>query len=191
MDNKTPAIDIKQKDRNRNRLAFHSCLRYLRDKEEADIKNVVDIRYGLGGWACSLFEFYPKCKLIGFEGDEATYSQAAEPRGTKLIHSYFPPAKKYKVSKLSNCDLLLADFNRLTVMNKSELTEALDLLSPRYAIFTDVSCSKLHLNYKSYWLESPSLDAYWSSFDVPNYRFLFYDRQHFHASTGLFRRTRK
>ena len=187
MKDSTPAIDIREKDLAHNRGAFRDCLGYL----PPGIRDAVDIRYGLGGWAQELKESHSDCKLVGYEKDPGTSAQASIPEGHILnCREYEPPT-------LELCDLLMADFNNLTCRHSfrgpgpEPLIEAVEDLSPRYIIFTDTACARLHLNWRvSYGLSSPDMGEYWEQFPLPGYRLMGWSRVHFHASTSVWARSR-
>jgi trans-aconitate methyltransferase len=75
MNSSTPAILIRSKDLAKNVKAFAGCLELLPKTP----KTVLDIRYGLGGWAKELRRRYPKVAITGYEADPSTYNTA--PRG--------------------------------------------------------------------------------------------------------------
>lgn len=181
MDSLTPAIDIKSKDLGRNCTA----LSVLLEKIPTHPKTVVDVRYGLGGWARVLLKRFPKSTIIGFEKHEPTYEAAWKDSRVSLklgdlLSDSRPPTR---------CDLLLCDFNTSTVLKRKELDEVLSQVSCRYLVFTDVCCSKLHLNYRSYGLDSPDLNRYWKKFAVPGFRLMTFSKEHHAASTALYEKT--
>jgi len=179
MNSSTPAILIRSKDLAKNVKAFAGCLELLPKTP----KTVLDIRYGLGGWAKELRRRYPKVAITGYEADPSTYNTAFRDSLTNVYCGMFDGSKRgYRV------DLLVADFNTLTTLKRKELEEALAIVKCQWLIFTDVACSKLHLNYRSYGLEEPDLNAYWDEFDVEGYRLAGWAREHHAASTAIYQR---
>lgn len=175
MDPLTPAREIKTKDLEANAEALAFLLDLLKGKA---IKSTIDVRYGLGGWAKEIRKKFPKCKIEGWERDKLTQENAWTDGGVDL--------KRGEIDVEAKADLVLADFNTVTKLNRGELDNLLKIVETRFLIFTDVCCSKLHLNFSSYGLKRPDLGAYWKSFEVEGYRFLGYAREHYAASTGLY-----
>lgn len=179
MTDATPAITIKPKDLAANCEALDALLALV--PPPAD---VLDVRYGMGGWARAVLGRWPALRLYhGFEADPGTAAAAWKGRGVSLSVAEFVPDAKY-----ADRDLLLADFNRATTLRRRELEQLLPL-RPKRLVFTDVACVKLHLNYRSYGLTGPDLAAYWAAFKVPGYVFEAFERRHHAASTALYRRT--
>lgn len=179
MNPSTPAAQIAERDLSKNTAAVRELLALVEPPQ-----TIVDCRYGLGGWARVVHELFEDADLLGFEADPETFERAykhdlAEVRNrvTSAYDQLWRP-----------CDLLLADFNTVTQLKRRELDEELDRWQPTAIIFTDVACGKLHLNYRSYGLDQPDLDAYWRRWSIPRYRFERFARHHHAASTGLFYR---
>lgn len=182
MNQDTPAIDIKDKDLIANVKALSGCLALIKEP----IRSVIDVRYGKGGWAKEVIQTLSVNSYVGYEQDRATADIAWKNKVVTLRCRRFDP--ELDVGK---CDLLLADFNTLTKMKRELLDELLEAISARYLVFTDVCCSKLHLNYRSYSLEEASLDLYWRSFKVGGYRLLGWRKEHYAASTAIYTSTKK
>lgn len=177
MNSLTPANTIKTKDLEANTEALNSLLTFLPQQ----IQTVLDIRYGLGGWFKAVRAKFPLAKIEGYELDLETFQQASKDKKVKLHNKAYP-----KKSRKQVVDLLLADFNTCTMLKRKELDEALESIDCRYLVFTDVCSSKLHLNYKSYGLKSPSLDSYWKRFKVSGYELIAWEKKHYAASTALY-----
>jgi hypothetical protein len=178
----TPAVAIRDKDLKLNADAMEDCLKRL-----AFGKTAVDIRYGLGGWAERLLALHPKARVLGYEQDEETAEKAYVPDQVNLHVARFDPATVPVPYR--ECDLLLADFNTVTVLKRTLLDEAVEAIRPLNVIFTDVACVKLHLNFASYGLSSrDTLAEYWKRFKLPGYRLRKWSRKHHAASTALFSR---
>lgn len=183
MNKDTPALEIKQKDLDKNAWALKSTLEQI----DTPIRKVVDIRYGLGGWAKVVMEKYPKAIYLGYEQNKETYLAAWKdiPDSQRfIVVKPFPNLR----TTFKGIDLLLADFNNLTVLKRRPLDEALAITSPKWVVFTDVASSKLHLNYRSYGLCRPSLNDYWNKFDIEGYTLEFWEQTHHAASSALYRR---
>lgn len=188
MNQDTPAREIKTKDLGLNREAVRILLQKIPSVQSNTplIKSVVDIRYGLGGWAQEVHRRFPKAKLIGYEQDKETFDKAWKIPQFQVYNLRFSP-KPYEVY-VDRVNLLLADFNTLTKLNTELLDTALRYFRPGYVIFTDVSCSKLHLNFRSYDLSKANLDLYWKSFTVPGYCLVAWEKKHYAASSAVFKR---
>lgn len=184
MNKDTPARLIRQKDLDANTMALATVCRTWISPPP---KRVLDVRYGLGGWARQWHaqNFGRKMWYVGFEADSLTYKKAYRPQGVKLVNEPFLPAEREEFQGWA--DLLLADFNTVTVKKRAEL-DAVLVLRPKAIIFTDVACVKLHLNYKTYGLTKPELADYWSGFGINGYSFVAYARHHHPASTALYTR---
>ena len=178
MDSFTPATAIKPKDLQKNTEALKELLGYL-DKPP---RTVLDIRYGLGGWAKLVRKTYSKAKYLGYEADRETYRTAWKDKGVKLVNSVFPLCETKEV------DLLLADFNTLTILKRGELDNVLASVRCDAVIFTDVCCSKIHLNYRSYGLRQANLSSYWQKFLIEGFYLVGFSKEHHVASTALFQR---
>lgn len=188
MNSDTPAALIKPKDLEANTRAFNKLL-----SKVDDAKYIVDIRYGLGGWAKLALTKFPKARFVGLEQDLNTFVSSWCWNQTDYPHRYlynFKWTKATKFPETINCkeSLLLADFNTVTKLKRKELDEALESIQPKQLIFTDVSCSKLHLNYLSYGIPTPSLELYWKSFTIDNYSLVEFSKEHFAASSALYKR---
>ena len=87
-------------------------------------------------------------------------------------------------------DLLCADFNFLTLLRPEALLRAIKMARPSSFIFTDVACSKLHLNYRRYGLERPDLNDYFAAFGerLPGWKLVHVARKHHNAATTAWRR---
>lgn len=177
MEDRTPAVSIRSKDLDLNAKALDDLLNHI----EGDIRTVLDVRYGLGGWAQRVTTRFPRCEIRGYEIDERTFAEAWT--NPKVRLSQYP----FQGSNL-RYDLVLADFNRLTLKRRNELDNLLSLVDSSWLVFTDVSCGKLHLNYSSYGLNRPDLTEYYLQFNVPEYDFVTYSRSHHFASSALFQR---
>ena len=176
MDKNTPVREIREKDLAANCLAFGECLKRVPANE---IKTVLDIRYGRGGWARLVRNRIPNARITGYEQDRKTAKLAWADVNTDLLaEEYFPQRKVF--------DLLIADFNTLTQIKRQEIDDVIKVVRTKYLIFTDVCCSKLHLNYYSYGLSEPSLIKYWRRFNLDGYRFVCFARHHYAASTALY-----
>lgn len=179
MNSKTPAADIKEKDLAKNASAAAYLLTMVPTP-----KTILDARYGLGGWAVEVAKLWPEVDLVGFEADLNTFNKATVPDGFRLCGL---PTDRTKHDGAP--DLLLADFNTVTQKKRGELDEEIERWQrPAYVIFTDVACGKLHLNFRSYQLETPDLADYWNSWDIPGYQIVAWTQKHHAASTALFRR---
>jgi hypothetical protein len=183
MNHDTPAREIRQRALDLNVEAFRTLLAFLPKAWRTRTAFALDIRYGLGGWARALREAFPETEVTGYEQDPATAQRAWRDAGVSLRVERFRPE-----DRPGRFDLLCADFNTLTALKRDLLEEALAEVAPDYVVFTDVSCSKLHLNYRSYGLTEPNLDAYWRAFPVPGYELVAWEKKHHAASTALFRR---
>lgn len=177
----TPAAQIPERDLGKNVAA----LRQLLETIPANVRLIVDARYGLGGWARVARDFLPDADYVGYEADSETWRAAWKDPLATVYHS---TTAAYERNLWAPCDLLLADFNTVTQLKRAELDEEIKRWDPEWLIFTDVACGKLHLNFRSYGLEVPDLGAYWRNWDVPGYSFEAYAKHHHAASTGLFRR---
>ena len=177
MDKYTPARDIKMKDLGKNSEAFRGLLDLI---PVGSVRRVVDVRYGLGGWAREVHTRFPSAKIIGFERDEATAEQSWKTKNVGLHRTEFNQPVK--------CDLLVADFNTVTQLKRSESDFVLGLVTCEWLVFTDVCCSKLHLNYHSYGISSSDLEAYWKGYEVKGFELVAYEKKHHAASSGLFKR---
>lgn len=184
MDKFTPAVSIRAKDLLANSRAFGSLLDLI---VKQDIKTVLDVRYGLGGWFEEIRIRWKTAKITGYELDEQTFKESKKDSRVKLKLGSF---MEEKTSNLK-VDLCVADFNNLTKLKRRELDELLSRVATRYLIFTDVACSKFHLNYRSYGLDVPEFSDYWNSFKVKGYRLLDWKREHWAASTALYKSTKK
>lgn len=182
MNQDTPAVAIKTKDLDANGLALKELLEAIPRRER--IQRIVDIRYGLGGWARHAVESFPLANVLGFEQDAETASKAFLVPSVRLLNERFNDIQKLE----GKTDLLLADFNTLTVLKRELLDRALTAVNPAWIVFTDVCCSKLHLNYRSYGLENPDLAAYWERFEVGGYRLVKWVKRHHAASSALYQR---
>jgi hypothetical protein len=179
----TPAVAIREKDLSLNADAMEDCLRPV-----GFVGKAVDIRYGLGGWAQRLVAQYPKVRLLGYEQDPVTAAKAwvDDDRVNLDVARFNPDTVPVPYRE---CDLLLADFNTVTVLKRGLLDEAVEAIRPLNVIFTDVACVKLHLNFASYGLSSrDTLAEYWKRFKLPGYRLRKWSRKHHAASTALFSR---
>lgn len=188
MNTDTPAREIRQKDLDKNSAAFAECLQMI--PAQRRLKRVLDIRYGLGGWASRMAELRPPELYIGFEADPQTAERAVKPGniGLVLVRDRFASSSRYLHDPY---DLLLADFNNLTSMKAEPLLEALRFAEPRCVIFTDVACSKLHLNFPSYGLKRPDHAGYVRAFAekcLPDWKHVHTARLHHHAATLVFTR---
>jgi len=177
MNHDTPAVDIKEKDLNQNTQALEELLSKISDES---ISSILDIRYGLGGWAEKALETFPGAKLIGYEQDANTAARAVKPKGATVRVKRFEPTKGMKA------DILLADFNTTTCLKRETLDHALRYVDCDYLVFTDVCCSKLHLNYASYGLAEADLKKYWKRFKVDGYKLIGFARVHHAASSALY-----
>lgn len=179
MDSTTPAATIRTKDLVANAAAFKQLLTKV---PLNSIKSVCDIRYGLGGWARCLEEALEGANLprmLGFELDKDTYDKAYMWPGS-IVRNSFPNIG-------IQCDLLLADFNTCTQKKRRELDWVLDSCQANWLIFTDVACSKFHLNKTTYGLPPTATMAdYWYHFHVKGYKLVAWAKQHHAASTALF-----
>lgn len=184
MNSDTPALEIRAKDRDKNSAAFRECILTLMTPH----RRILDIRYGLGGWARQWFKLFTSERYLGFEADHETWRLAHKPGGVEVRNERFDPKTTAPIGKI---DLVLADFNNLTSLKAKPLLEVLEFAQPRAVIFTDVACSKLHLNFSSYGLKKPDLNGYvrqFSKFVLPDWTCVHTSRHHHHAVTMLFRR---
>ncbi|MCK9569151.1 hypothetical protein M0R72_09430 [Candidatus Pacearchaeota archaeon] len=178
MNQDTPAINIRSKDLAQNALALRELLGNINPTE---VNRVCDIRYGLGGWAQVVMSRFPNARMIGYEQDQQTADMSWKSGRVDLrVERWKPNGKKPP-------DLLLADFNTVTVL-KRELCDEAAQVGARYFVFTDVACSYLHLNWQAYNLSSPDLDEYWSKFRVSGYQLVAFSKKHHSASTALYLR---
>ncbi len=178
MNQDTPATEIKSKDLSANCLALEKLLGRL---SLAQVSSVADIRYGLGGWAQVVRERFPDVPIEGWEQDSETAQKSWKDSGVTLHIARWQPSP-------IRASLVLADFNTLTALKRQLLDELLAQIKSPYLIFTDVACSKLHLNYKSYGLSRPYLSEYWKRFSVRGYLLKAWEQEHHAASTALFER---
>lgn len=178
MNQDTPASAIRPKDLGANSEA----LRQLLLRVPRDILSAVDIRYGLGGWARVLYEHHHP-SLLGYEQDLETYRAAWKGAKVKLVNRRFE-GQPYRA------DLLLADFNTLTVLNRKLLDEAVAAVPAEWVVFTDVARSKLHLNAeRSYGLRAgATMDDYWRAFPLVGYRLVAWAGVHWAATTALYKK---
>ena len=185
MNDATPAASIPPKDLDKNTEALGQLLTTL---SRSRIEEVLDIRYGLGGWAKeSLRQLSSVTRYVAWEADKRTYDLAYDGDDKiSLFNDRFTPEM---IEAEYTIDLLLADFNLVTLRQKSLALEAAKL-GPRYLVFTNVACGKLRLNFRSYGLESADLDQYWKQWEheLPGYELLDYVRARHFASTGLFKK---
>ena len=190
MDPNKPAIEIRQKDLDKNTAAFLECFRAIRRCRK--IERVVDVRYGLGGWSTALLGLKPNAKVLGFEANGDTFAKAEKPKGAKVFNCKFPPvgaerAALAAIQRFQNCDLLLADINALTLKMPTELLRAIEAVKPRAIIMTDIACAKMHINWPHYGLEGPDLDRYFERFNeeiLPNWTHVCTARLHFFATSA-------
>lgn len=175
---KTPAqfLNIAQGDRNAR--AIEELLRLI--PIESESVRIYDIRYGMGRWARTCFEYYDEVEVdfVGWEHDrdcvDMTDPEVRE-RGDVRV-AYFPSGPIDLP-----VDLLLGDFNNMTVKKAEPLLDAVEDLDPRFIIFTDSAPSKLHLNYDRYGLSSSqSVDDYIRLYEdlLPDYELTHYIRPH-------------
>lgn len=184
MNHSTPAKYIKAKDLAKNVEALNDVFRSI--PEGIEVKTVLDIRYGLGGWAQSAIARFPTCEVYrGYEMDRETFQSAVKPQPVRLVNRPFVAANYPKPQPF---DLVLADFNVNTKLKRDTLDEVLPFAG-EWLVFTDVAVSKLHLNYSSYGLDNPSLEAYWCSFAVEGFKLVTFSKRHHAASTALYRRS--
>jgi len=176
----TPARFIGLKGLAANRNAMRDCIEAI---PVADVKTILDIRYGLGSWAEAALKRFPGATLIGYESDRLT--AVAAWRGEATVLRVEPFMVPYNAPPV---DLLLADFNLTTVVARMLLDEAVEAVKPRYLVFTDVACVKLHMNYKVYGLEKADLDDYWKGFKIEGYDYVKHSRRQHAASTALYKR---
>lgn len=181
MNQDTPARTIRQKDLDANSSTFDKLLERI-PKDQA--KTVLDIRYGLGGWARKIMARFPKTHILRFEQDPDTFNKALDQAvvASSLINSRFDPS----LVKGRKFDLVCADFNTLTVLKRELLDQVVSEVETRRIIFTDVACCKLHLNYRSYGLTSPDLSAYWNAFKIPGFELSAFAKEHHAASSALY-----
>lgn len=182
MNQDTPALTIRQKDLDANADAFALLLESI---PLGALKEVLDIRYGLGGWCRKIQERYPRVSVVGYEQDTATFEKAVDKSGSlagSLVNSRFDPSEV----KGRKFDLVCADFNTLTVLKRELLDEVVTGVETDRIIFTDVACSKLHLNYRRYGLGVPSLEQYWTRFRIDGYRLVRFVKRHHAASSALY-----
>lgn len=175
----TPAITIREKDLAKNVEALGGCLDLVRGR----IKTVLDVRYGLGGWAKLIMERVKPISYVGTELDQVTYEAAWRHPKVNLINSPLPEKLWHK-----KWSLVLADFNNLTSLHRGELDWLLPRVTADWLIFTDVACGKLHLNYGSYGLRKPMLAEYWGRFAVEGYELVGYYRAHHFASSAVYQK---
>lgn len=182
-----PALDIREKDRQRNTDAMLECLQRVPHDQ---IKTVLDIRYGLGGWARPLLEIIPRAKVYGVEGDRKTFHAAwVERPRTRVIWAMFGPDMAWPKGWPRKFDLILADTNANTALKPKQITDVVSMVEAKWMIMTDVACSKLHLNYKSYGLgEDWDVLKYhrkaWPKL-LPGWKLRKLSRLHHHAATSL------
>src|SRR6516164_8531831 len=127
----TSALKIRSKDLSLNGEAAELCMREIGSRP---INFIIDIRYGLGGWARIASDLFPDAALRGYEYNEATYKAAWKPPGADIIQGRSPSLSKRVMGPLY-CDLLLADFNTVTMLKRKELDLALVNFRPRWLIF--------------------------------------------------------
>lgn len=178
MESSTPARMIRPKDLEANRTALEECLALI---PEDGVKTVLDVRYGLGGWARTVRERFPRAKIVGFEIDAATVNNAWKDKGVNLSASAWTGVGV-------GSDLLLCDFNVGTIKSRETVDTLTKVVQPRWVIFTDVACVKIHLNYRNYGLISPDMDEYWQTYKVDGYEQLKWFRKHHAACTAVYQR---
>jgi hypothetical protein len=182
----TPVVQIDEKDQKANTAALEELLNHLPDS----LKYVVDVRYGLGQWAQVISVRFPKADILGFELDRETALRAQVPSRCRLVFegdlSHICGLCNGTGEK-SKVDLLLADFNMMTLTDPYEVKAEIFRWNPRWFVFTDVACGKLHLNWKTYGLGQPDLNLYWESWQntIP-YQLVAWSRKHHFSSSALF-----
>lgn len=67
------------------------------------IRTVLDVRYGLGGWARLVADVFPEASITGYEADSETYEAAWKGNNTCVANERWPARPQL-------VDLLLADF---------------------------------------------------------------------------------
>jgi hypothetical protein len=140
MDHNTPATAIRPKDLAANCLALGDCLRAV---PPSAVRTILDVRYGLGGWARAALRRFPAARLVGYEADTETAARAWRDGRVDLRVGRFPGS--YAASGVC---LTLCDFNTTTALKRALLDEAVVAAArPLYLVFTDVACTRLHLNY--------------------------------------------
>jgi hypothetical protein len=177
MDLNSPAIGIKSADLAANTEALKSLLK--ESPNDFAPNRILDIRYGLGGWARCALGVFPRARLIGYEADSETARRAWKSERVQLRR------KRFGGTDTEGADLVLADFNVTTQLNRGQVDSLIEL-GARWIVFTDTACAYLHLNYERYGLDRPNLDDYWRQWDVGGYTLVAYAKKHRTASTGLF-----
>ena len=181
MNSNTPALEISPKDLERNTEALKVLLAHIPPNA---VSRILDVRFGLGGWVKEALRVFPNARVVGYEQDLETAKASWHDSRINL------KVRKFKGDK-SKYQLVLADFNTVTQLRRVELDELLSCQNPPYILFTDVCCSKLHLNWKFYGLKQNSLEDYWRSFNVGGYKLVAYAKVHYAASSALFRQNTK
>lgn len=69
MNQDTPALSIKATDLEANGKALEELLRKI---PENKVHSIIDVRYGMGGWARIARRRFPKANYLGYEQDRAT-----------------------------------------------------------------------------------------------------------------------
>ena len=178
----TPAIEIREKDLQKNSSALERLLELI---PVGNVLNAIDLRYGLGGWAEKVTKRFPDVTYKGYEKDRQTFRRAllSKPNQVRLFR---------RDSQLvsGQTDLLLIDFNNLTVLKREPLDDILSKIKTQYLVFTDVASSKIHLNFRSYGLNPDfSMVDYWEQFKISGFGLIGFVRDHHHASSALYKKT--
>lgn len=186
MNARTPATAIRQSDLAKNNAAFVTLLDELVEKYQMPAESVaLDIRYGLGDWGVLLAGRF--WQVIGWEADEETAKRARVPANAHLHAGPYQPELRSHATTL-----LVADFNNSTILKDEPLWEAVKAERPEFVIFTDVACSKLHLNFRSYGLDHRSFDLYQHRVvdraRENGYNVISHLRAHHHAAMFVLRR---
>lgn len=180
------------KDQELNRMALEALLsEHLPpgSPRGSSIRLVLDIRYGLGEYAKTVCRLYPRASYYGVECDRATYAQCWCPPSGDVVCVRFDPHAEYLSRWSESWDLLLGDFSNVTVKNRTDAVEACASIGPRYFLFADVGCMRLHLHWKTYGLTAPDLDEYWQRWTLPGYSLVGWQRAHPRCSLALYKRT--
>lgn len=168
----------------RNTKAYIQCLELLKEGGET-IRRVVDIRYGLGSLAREVLQRFPQAKLLGFECDKETYDKAWTCKSVTLHHSPF--TADLVPTRFHQPDLMTADFNSQTVLNRGEIDHAIISVKPQIVAFTDTAYYMLHRNYRSYGLSGRDLEAYWDRFLIDGYTLVKWYQPTSKSSVAMFR----
>jgi hypothetical protein len=154
---KTPAQFLNLTQGDRNAEAIEELLQHAYPEPPTELVRIRDIRFGMGRWAKTCLKFFDNVDFEGWEHDQECVDMTDPDvlERCKVHVSFFPPEELGPQP-----DILLGDFNNLTIKKAAPLVEAVELYRPRFLIFTDSAPSKLHLNLSTYGLARKSVADY-------------------------------